>query len=279
MRATLFPALLLSLFTPFSSSANATDQPRQIAALNDAENVQATNPNHETYRGYFIDLSNIAGEQDFAAKTNVLRQQLDIAENVGLPPDVLAFFHTIPIVVNGLACTVPEEPRLLASACYSQAGPARPRRLSVEATVWDSKTHQWTNENPVNLAEDTKRGVIMVHPNVLDTPHPQEPILLHELLDAYHNVVMPEGFKNSAILAHYNDAKGAQLYPGAYVMKNANEFFAVTASVFLYGKADQEPSTRSNLKQKQPGYYKYLVWLFGFDPDAAPMAIPVASAD
>jgi hypothetical protein len=53
----------------------------------------------------------------------------------------------------------------------------------------------------------------------------------------------------------------------------------VTASVFLYGKDGKEPFARANLKQKQPDYFKYLVWLFGFDPDRGPNASPVASAD
>jgi hypothetical protein len=277
MRAFL-PALLLSIFTLFSSSGNATDRPRQIAALSNPEPFQAPTPSEEKYRGYYSDLSQIAGRQDFATMVEALRQQLDIAESVRLPPNVLAFFHTIPFVVDELTCVMADDPKSLPSACYSQA-PVNLKRRSVEPTVWDSKTHQWTNENPVNLAEDTKRGVVMVHPNMLVATNSQNPILLHELLHAYHNVMIPEGSKNPAIVARYNDAKGAQLYPGAYVMKNEREFFAVTASVFLYGKASQEPFTRSNLKQKQPDYYNYLVWLFGFDPDRGSTATPVASAE
>lgn len=285
MRA-LVSALLLFIFTPFAGSANATDRPRQIAALNNAENVQTANPKNETYRGYYIDLSETEGRQDFAVKTDVLRQQLDIAESVGLSPHVLAFFHTIPFVVDELACANSDDPKSMPSACYSQQ-PVNLKRRSVEPTVWDSKTHQWTNENPVNLAEDTKRGVVMVHPNMLVAGNSQTPILLHELLHAYHNVVIPEGFKNPTILAYYQDAKG--VYPAsAYVMKNEKEFFAVTGSVFLYGKtnvwqftgeAGKEPFTRSMFKQKQPDYYRYLVWLFGYDPDTAPSATPVASVD
>ena len=101
--------------------------------------------------------------------------------------------------------------------------------------------------------------------------------------------MMPEGVKNPAVLAQYNDAKGAQAYPtNAYVMKNEREFFAVTASVFLYGKADTSqfggesgkgPFTRSMFKQKEPDYYRFLVWLFGFDPETGPKVTPVASTD
>src|SRR5262249_43557944 len=46
------------------------------------------------------------------------------------------------------------------------------------------------------------------------------------------------------------------------------EFFAVTASIFLAGKESiHEPKTRAALKEKMPDYYKYLVGVFGFDPD------------
>jgi hypothetical protein len=37
-------------------------------------------------------------------------------------------------------------------------------------------------------------------------------------------------------------------------------------------------SRAQNLKEKQPGYYRYLVGLFEYDPDRAPNASPVASA-
>jgi hypothetical protein len=65
----------------------------------------------------------------------------------------------------------------------------------------------------------------------------------------------------------------------AYVLKNNREFFAVTASILLVGNdATHEPNTRAQLKEKQPDYYKYLVGVFGFDPEA-PAVSPVASAN
>ncbi len=55
--------------------------------------------------------------------------------------------------------------------------------------------------------------------------------------------------------------------------------FAKTASIFLAGNdADHEPYTRAKLKEKQPDYFKYLVGLFGFDPDGSNLT-PVASAN
>jgi hypothetical protein len=54
----------------------------------------------------------------------------------------------------------------------------------------------------------------------------------------------------------------------ADVSKNQQEFFAVTASIFLAGKdSGHEPYTCAKLKEKMPEDYKYLVGLFGFDPE------------
>lgn len=126
------------------------------------------------------------------------------------------------------------------------------------------------------MAVDTDRGVVMVRPLGID---PQAPVMLHELLHFYHDQILPQGFSNSAVLFYYNAAKSKQLYPAdAYLMRNEKEFFAVTASVFLYGKDDKPPFTRANLKQTQPDYFNYLAWLF-VDPERAPSAAPVASAD
>jgi hypothetical protein len=227
-----------------------------------------------SYRGYYFDLSEIAERKDFAVISDALRHQLDIVESVGLSPRVLDFFHTIPIVADEVACL---ETEFTATACYGPVSSKRSRPISREVTVWDGAKHQWTNPNDIDLASDT-RGVVMVRPML--TFDRQNPVMLHEFLHAFHAQIMPQGFQNEGVLFHFNQAKGKQLYPAdKYLMKNEREFFAVTASIFLYGKdAAHDPFTRSNLKEKQPDYYKYLVGLFEFDPDRLPSASPVASA-
>jgi hypothetical protein len=104
--------------------------------------------------------------------------------------------------------------------------------------------------------------------------------MLHELLHAFHAQILPQGFQNEGVLFHYNLAKTNKLYPeDKYLMKSEREFFAVTASIFLYGKdTAHDPFTRANLKEKQRAYYKYLAGLFGFDPESTPSTSPVASA-
>jgi len=294
MRALLL-ALPLSIFTLVPGSGNAGDaRPLQTAAISDSEKVQLTNPNHETYRGYYVDLSQIAARQDFAVMADALRHQIDIVEGIGLSPRVLEFFRTIPISVNEVACMNPtakdtkdgkdakDAKDLLHAACFTGHEPAERSESRNHGSAWDREKSQWTNPDPVALAEDTGRGVVLVRPIMLGalTKHyTQQPVMLHEMLHAYHANVMQQGFKNPGILLHYNIAKDEKLYPAeAYLMSNEREFFAVTASVFLNEKAGGEPGTRANLKQKQPDYYKYLVFLFGFDPDQ-PIVSPVASAN
>jgi hypothetical protein len=120
----------------------------------------------------------------------------------------------------------------------------------------------------------TDRGFVMVRTRVLS---PERPVLLHEMLHAYHAQILKEEPKNRSILFYYKEAKSKKLYPAdAYLMTNEKEFFAVTASVFLSGKADGGV-TQSDIKQNQPDYFKYLGWLF--ETERAPSATPVASAD
>ncbi|GLR86270.1 hypothetical protein [Bradyrhizobium iriomotense] len=46
-------------------------------------------------------------------------------------------------------------------------------------------------------------------------------------------------------------------------MKNIQELFAVTASLYLWGNVDRLPFNRSNLRDKQPVCYRWLGDLFG----------------
>lgn len=52
----------------------------------------------------------------------------------------------------------------------------------------------------------------------------------------------------------------------------------MTASIFLAGKSEfHDPKSREALKEKMPDYYKYLVGVFGFDPEPTASNGPVAS--
>ena len=94
---------------------------------------------------------------------------------------------------------------------------------------------RWSNPNFVDLAADAGTGVIMLRPVMLK--YAEDPVILHELLHAYHDKLMPQGFDNVGIKAIHADAMSKKVFrKEEYAMKNRKEFFAVTASVFLAGK-------------------------------------------
>ena len=93
-----------------------------------------------------------------------------------------------------------------------------------------------------------------------------KPIFLHELLHAYHFLQLPDGRKNADVIKFWKIAQDNQLYPaGSYVLSNQAEFFAVTASCYLWGTVDRPPFTRENIKKRQPIYTKWLAQLFGVE--------------
>jgi hypothetical protein len=93
---------------------------------------------------------------------------------------------------------------------------------------------------------------------------PQQPIVLHELLHAYHAFVLPQGARNPDVIGFYEEARSKGLYPaGSYVLVNPMEFFAVTGSLYLSGHVDRPPGDRETLRARQPEYYAWLGKLFG----------------
>jgi len=49
------------------------------------------------------------------------------------------------------------------------------------------------------------------------------------------------------------------------VLTNNREFFAVTASLYLWGYVARPPNNRETLRLKQPYYYDWLGKLFGVE--------------
>jgi hypothetical protein len=240
-----------------------------------SSSAQASAPTgFETYRGYVFDLSENSARKDVASIADMVRRQLDVVEAAGFSPKVLQFFHSVPIVASEMACL----DEGAAAACYGLAPPEWDQPGVRSVTVWDHGKQQWTNSDPLALALDSGIGVIRLRPNMIR--YDKDPVLLHEFLHAYHARLMPNGYDNKGIKNFLGEAKAKELFPKeAYALKNQQEFFAVTASIFLAGKDSvHEPFTRAKLKEKMPGYYKYLVGLFGFDPEDSSVT-PVASAN
>ncbi|KJC46090.1 hypothetical protein UB31_20925 [Bradyrhizobium sp. LTSP849] len=98
---------------------------------------------------------------------------------------------------------------------------------------------------------------------------PEKPVLLHELLHAYHFRVLPAALQNPDLVRFYDIARQNELYPpDSYVLKNVQEFFAVTGSLYLWGNVDRPPNDRATLHDKQPVYYQWLGDLFGVQKKA-----------
>jgi hypothetical protein len=263
--ALLLTATIVGALFANPSSAGSLDASSEAA--------QALPPGFQSYRGYMFDISENRDRKDVDKLTENLKSQIDVVEGVGLSPRVLRFFHTVPIVASELACL----DEGAATACYGRVTPNIQRTAPRTLTFWDPNKQRWTNPNAVDLAVDSGLGVIMLRPDMMR--YDKEAVLLHELLHAYHARLLPDGYANKGVIAYYVLAKSKDLLPkDAYAMKNPMEFFAVTASIFLAGKSEfHDPKSRGALNEKMPDYYKYLVGVFGFDPEPAASNGPVAS--
>ena len=79
---------------------------------------------------------------------------------------------------------------------------------------------------------------------------PENPVLLHELLHAYHQQRLPDGLKNPRIIAFFEAASlSGKFPPQAYMLTNPAEFFAMCASVVLWGHAARLPFTRAHVRE------------------------------
>ena len=105
-------------------------------------------------------------------------------------------------------------------------------------------------------------GIIRLSPMVFSA---KRPILLHELLHAYHFNVL--GRNRSEIGQEYRRLKNSNLFPprfqDAHFLKNEKEFFAVTATLHLFGDLQQPPFTCTALSKLDAGYLAFLDAQFG----------------
>ncbi|WP_400768314.1 hypothetical protein [Methylosinus sporium] len=91
-----------------------------------------------------------------------------------------------------------------------------------------------------------------------------KPVLLHEFMHAYHKLGLRDGFANSEVELYYERAQGTGAYAASsHMMSNVREYFATTATTYLYGQTAQEPFRREKVKDAQPQYFQYLATLFG----------------
>lgn len=137
--------------------------------------------------------------------------------------------------------------------------PIRPEAKAFFRTV-DCFVEETTRGGPGVYGAPRRRMTLSV------TPQPKDnPVFLHELLHAWHHQKIPGGFQNRTILGFFEAAKARPAFPAnAYMFKDVGEFFAMCASVVLWGKAARPPGTRANVKQRLPLMYDWIVSEFGF---------------
>lgn len=109
-----------------------------------------------------------------------------------------------------------------------------------------------------------RRGVGTVHLRPIEFAA-DRPILLHELLHAYHFKVL--GRDRPEIVQEYQRVKTAKLFPArfqdAHFLKNDKEFFAVTATLYLFGDLRQPPFRCTALSRLDAAYLTFLGAQFG----------------
>jgi hypothetical protein len=91
-----------------------------------------------------------------------------------------------------------------------------------------------------------------------------KPILLHELLHAYHYRVL--SMRNPDIEEAFRHAKSQGLFPqfqSAHFLENAKEFFAVTGTLYLFGDIQQPPFRCEALDKLGTDYLAFLEAQFG----------------
>jgi hypothetical protein len=95
----------------------------------------------------------------------------------------------------------------------------------------------------------------------LDALDPKKPVLLHELLRAFHEQKLRSS--DTVINDAYQASRASGVWPtDSAMMKSAQEFFAATATVYLAGAIDTPPFTPGRLHEAQPEYWKWLGEVF-----------------
>jgi hypothetical protein len=93
----------------------------------------------------------------------------------------------------------------------------------------------------------------------------QTPIVLHELLHAYHDQVLT--MQNPDIINAYKRAKLLSAYPPefqtAHFQENSKEFFAVIGSIYLFHNIKQPPYDCSIPARTDPVFLAFLAKIFG----------------
>jgi hypothetical protein len=116
------------------------------------------------------------------------------------------------------------------------------------------------NEDPEDISRAGLRTFLArrIHPA-------DNPVLLHELIHRWTFDRIPGRAQNPELVRLYEAAKASGDFPAnAYMLKNPNEFLAMTASTVIHGRAARPPFTRDNVRKKLPELYAFITRTFGF---------------
>ena len=192
-----------------------------------------------SYRGFQANEAQVLNVPYLPQANSSIKREIDLLYNLGLSPEVLTFFQSISIkVINHT--------------------PAAGAATGIEGL------YQQGEGNGIILNIAINNG------NLNATA------LLHELVHAFYDQRLPDGFNNQTIKNYYQDAVNRRCYNWVlddyfgyptldhYCLRNQMEFFAVTATTYLFGQdPDREPHLRQDIQEKQPEYYLFLQQLFG----------------
>jgi hypothetical protein len=116
--------------------------------------------------------------------------------------------------------------------------------------------------NPGIFAVREGSGAVYVRPIVFDA---NKPIVLHELLHAYHFRVLR--LDRPEIQQAYQHAKASEAFPArfqsSHFLENGKEFFAVTGTLYLFGDIQQPPFSCTALARLDSDYLAFLAAQFG----------------
>jgi hypothetical protein len=116
-----------------------------------------------------------------------------------------------------------------------------------------------------NAAYEQRGGNGVVNISPVAVLPGNRPIVLHELLHAFHFQVLKPA--DPAIARAYNEALEKRVYPAEYsqahFLANRTEFFAVIGSLFLFGPIQQPPYNCTTTRKAQLEFIAYLNEVLG----------------
>lgn len=116
--------------------------------------------------------------------------------------------------------------------------------------------------NPGIFAVRGGTGAVYIQP--ISFPA-NKPILLHELLHAYHFGTL--GLGRPEITQTYQRVRDSSLFPArfrsSHFLENGKEFFAVTGTLYLFGDIQQPPFACTALAKLGDDYLAFLAGQFG----------------